>query len=248
MDKIELLNKLYDNFLFYREEIELLSDECAKPHFIAQSIKVEEVNPSYCTISFNFIAARTIMRVIRVNDTNSIDIEDLINDSTEIISDTFLGEKYFKDKRYIYAYDGQPIQVKKCDNSMTVKKVTPDDIFMFDKIKDEISEFESVEMLYDTINKNDGGVYCITENDEILSYVTMCEYKLLYNGKNIFEPNIYTVEKHRNKKLAQTMLSNVISDYYKNSYVTYSVDDDNIASNMVAKNIGLRFIGTYYRY
>ena len=248
MDKTELINKLSDNFLFYREEIELLSDECAKPHFIAQSIKVEEVNPSYCTISYNFIATRTMMRLIRMNDTNPIDIEDLINDSTEIISDTFLGEKYFKDKRCIYVYGGQPIQVKECDNSMTIKKVTSDDIFMFDKIKDEISEFESVEMLYDTINKNDWGVYCVTQNEEILSYVTMCEYKLSYNGKNIYEPNIYTSEKHRNKKLAQTMLSNVINDYYQNSYVTYSVDDDNIASKMVAENIGLRYIGTYYRY
>jgi|GEM_PF-4405672 hypothetical protein len=248
MDKIELLNKLSDKFLFYREEIELLSDECAKPHFIAQSIKVEEVNPSYCTISFNFIPARTIIRLIRVNDTNPLDIADLINDNVEIISDTFLGDKYLEDKRYIYAYDGQPIRIIECDNSMTVKKVTPDDIFMFEKIKDEISEFESVEILYDTINKNGSGVYCITQNEEILSYVTMCEYKLSYNGKNMYEPNIYTVEKHRNKKLAQTLLSNVINDYYKNSYVTYSVDDDNIASNMVAKNTGLRFIGAYYRY
>jgi len=246
MDKYkdELLNKLYENFLLYQEQIELLSDECVKPKFIQESLQIDKIESNCYIISHNFINSKRC-HLLCFDDTAKIDINDVIENDMMMVSNIDLGDIYLSGKRNIYVYENQ--QITRIGN-VKIKKLTSEDIWLFKKIKCEICEFETAEMLFDVIKNNIYDVYGIVNDSSVLSYVNMIKHNLLYKDKNVYGVNIFTAEKYRRQKYAQALLSNVINDYYKDYYVIYGVDCDNIPSNMVAQNVGLTHIGNNYCY
>ena len=132
-----------------------------------------------------------------------------------------------------------------------IKKLLPEDAYLFDKITDEVNNFQPAAILCDFIKDpadSSPKVYAITENDDILSYAVMDSSHIFYNNRIISEPIIYTVERFRNKKIAQILLSNIIFENYRNHYITYGCDYNNTPSNLLAQKTGLKFLGTNYHY
>lgn len=126
-------------------------------------------------------------------------------------------------------------------------KLTSNNLNILEPFSDEISEFESFDLIRDIVLNGRRDLYLYMDGDEVISYANFGHCGT-YEGKDIYEIGIFTFEKYRNKGNAAEMLNGIIHAEYPQSYILYNADEDNIASVRVAEKLGMRYLKKSYYY
>jgi hypothetical protein len=156
-----------------------------------------------------------------------------------LISDTYLGDKNLSCRNYYGCYADDV----NCDGTLPggfeYVEVNGDNISLLSEIAKEDEEFYS--NIKSAVGNEDFIICAALYNGNTAAYAGF--------KPDSFDPTVYTGKAYRLKNIAYALLSHCIRKYFRgDKYITYGADSSNIASNNLAKKLGLRLLNTSYFY
>ncbi len=246
----ELLQLLMSNYLLYYYETDIVTGGDNTPQMVKQSVKVDKIGPK--TYVINYVFFNRIIEHILSFDNDEFSVMKYLTNGhhyDEAHTNIYIPDSRLNAKNNIYGCErGDMVSSisKLCD--MQVIKITKDNIDILSQIKDEINSFESYNFIQQAVLDGEMDLYVAMNSIGCAGYMhTIVKYNGIIN-KKIMEPAIYTCESQRLKGIASDMLSRLMKGEYSECCILYEVAPENIASNNVAKKIGLSYLGTKYRY
>ena len=245
----ELLQKLQANYLYYKDEISLLTN--GLPEFIRNTLQVNKLSDHCYCITYLFFG-RPICYALSF-DGDSTPILDFLQINppfAEVHTNLLLCNADPNGQRNLYGSCGSPIVPIHCKiNGIRVIRFTSKEIELFESLKDELTQscFDSYDLLKNGIESGQLIVFGAVADGKCLAY-TRINSSVANGGKSIIEPTVYTATNYRNQGIAAMLLTTVFTRYYADCDITYGVDAQNRPSNSLAQAIGLRYIGIKYRY
>ncbi|MBQ8381669.1 MAG: hypothetical protein IJX47_00510 [Clostridia bacterium] len=248
--KDELLARLRENYLYYKDEISLLTD--GLPEFIRNTLEVNKLSDHCYCITYLFFG-RSVCYALSF-DGDSAPILDFLQTNppfAEVHTNLLLGNTSPIGQRNLYGSCGSTIVPTHSEiNGIQIVRFTSKEIELFESLQDELSQsgFDSYDLLRDGIASGQLAVFGAVVDGKCLAYTRINSSVANHSGKSIIEPTVYTAKNCRKQGVAATLLTTVFTKYYADCDITYGVDAKNISSNGLAQTVGLNYLGTKYRY
>lgn len=246
--RTELIKRLESQDLFCQDELALISDRSDLPPFIKQSVEVAKISNQTYVIRYSFFN-RIIEYVLSI-DQDKNTIGQYMSDGhrfDELHTNVYIGEENLSGKRNLYSGLGSTV-LPRTMQGIEIVRIDESNAEILSSIEEELNDFESYEFIEQAIQSGMIPFYAAIEQAQCVAYLHMNNGNTAIDGKMIVHPIIFTCKSSRRSGIASRLLSQVISTDYPDCHILYGVDKENIASNKLARSIGLTLLGTKYRY